>query len=168
MTGLHHKPPRRQPNAVVSLEASRIMRANRSIDTTIEVTLRRALWRAGLRGYRKNVPDLPGKPDIVYGRRRLAIFVHGCFWHRCPRCTPPVPKTNVTFWQNKFAYNKERDSKNIVLLRAKGFRVLVLWECALRKSLSAAVARVQAALRTAPGALNVHGRKEWTVRTLER
>src|SRR5262245_62152203 len=105
MTPMHHKPPRRQRDAVVSTSASRIMRANRSVDTTIEVALRQGLWRAGLRGYRKNVSSLPGKPDIVYGHWHLAIFVHGCFWHRCPRCKPPLPKTNVTFWQNKFAYN---------------------------------------------------------------
>jgi DNA mismatch endonuclease (patch repair protein) len=126
----------------VSLCAARTMQANRSNDTSIETMLRRALWKAGLRGYRKNVNKLPGKPDIVYGSEKLAIFVHGCFWHRCPKCNPPKPKTNSRYWQAKFVGNVLRDSTNKQRLQSMGYRVLVFWECCLNKSLDKVVARV--------------------------
>ena len=109
------------------------MRANRSIDTKPELALRRALWAAGLRGYRKNVRKLPGTPDVVYGPHKLAIFVHGCYWHSCPTCTRNrIPKTNAAYWQAKFAGNRERDERNQAGLAALGWRVLVLWECELK------------------------------------
>ena len=80
--------------------------------------------------YRKNVRGLPGSPDFANRSRRWAIFVQGCFWHAhrgCRRATKP--KSNSLFWSEKFARNRARDAKAIVLLRRQGFRVVVVWEC---------------------------------------
>ncbi|GAB3826398.1 hypothetical protein GCM10028895_37350 [Pontibacter rugosus] len=90
---------------------SRYMRGNKGKNTKPELTLRRALWQAGLRGYRVHWPKAPGKPDICFPGRRLAVFVHGCFWHRCPYCQPSFPKTNLLFWQDKFDKNQARDAR---------------------------------------------------------
>ena len=128
---------------------AKTMRANRAKDTKPEITLRKALWAAGLRGYRKNVRGLPGTPDVVYGRARLAVFVHGCYWHQCPRCARNrKPKTNALYWEAKFALNAERDARQLRELDALGWRTLVLWECEM-KDLTGAVARVAEALRPA-------------------
>ena len=128
---------------------AKTMRANRAKDTKPEITLRKALWAAGLRGYRKNVRGLPGTPDVVYGRARLAVFVHGCYWHQCPRCARNrTPKTNALYWEAKFALNAERDARQLRELDALGWRTLVVWECEM-KDLAGAVARVAEALRPA-------------------
>lgn len=110
----------------------RSMRANVSADTKPEQELRRALWAAGFRGYRKNVRTLPGTPDIVFPRLKLAIFVHGCFWHGCSRCTRNLaPKTNSAFWRAKVEQNEERDARVTTELERLGFRVVTVWECEL-------------------------------------
>lgn len=122
------------------------MQGNRGRDTKPELNLRRALWAAGLRGYRKNVAKLPGRPDVVFGRARLAIFVHGCYWHSCPHCTRNLtPKTNAAYWQAKFATNRERDARQQAELAVKGWRVMVVWECEL-KAMETVVERVREAV----------------------
>lgn len=108
------------------------MRGNKAKNTQPELKLRKALWYAGLRGYRVHWPKAPGKPDICYPSRRLAVFVHGCFWHRCPYCQPSLPKSNTTFWQNKFEQNQARDAKYKYMYRAAGWQRLVIWECQLK------------------------------------
>lgn len=119
---------------VVREATRKTMQANRGTETGPEIALRRALWNAGLRGYRKNVKRLPGKPDIVFGPARLAIFVHGCYWHSCPTCTRNrTPKTNAAYWQAKFEGNRERDARHTAALEATGWRVLVVWECQLKR-----------------------------------
>ena len=111
------------------------MQHNRSSDTQPEQTFRKALWQAGIRGYRKNVNGYPGKPDILFVKRRLAIFIHGCFWHGCPHCSRNLtPKTNAVFWATKIAQTKLRDERNRELLEEDGFRVLTIWECQLAAS----------------------------------
>jgi DNA mismatch endonuclease (patch repair protein) len=93
------------------------------------------------------VRRLPGKPDLVFGPARLAVFVHGCFWHGCPNCDRNLtPRTNAAYWQAKFAQNRERDSRNRANLEAMGYRVLVLWECEAKASLPDAVDRIREAL----------------------
>jgi DNA mismatch endonuclease (patch repair protein) len=91
--------------------------------------------------FRLHKRDLPGRPDLVLSQYRAAIFVHGCFWHQHPGCAyATVPKTRKRFWLDKLNGNRERDTKQIALLIDSGWRVLVVWECALRKKdLSAAV-----------------------------
>lgn len=123
------------------------MRANRSKDTRPEETLRQGLRAAGCRGYRANVSSLPGLPDVVFMQARIAVFVHGCYWHRCAYCDPPVPKTNARYWRAKFTYNKERDKGNSRRLRELGFRVVTVWECQLRNAPDRTLARVVAAVK---------------------
>jgi DNA mismatch endonuclease, patch repair protein len=104
------------------------MRANRARDTGPERRLRQALRAAGLGGYRLNWRNAPGRPDIAYPGRKLAIFVHGCYWHHCPRCYPNLPKSNPEFWARKFALNRERDARKRYGLESVGWTVLEVWE----------------------------------------
>jgi DNA mismatch endonuclease (patch repair protein) len=104
------------------------MRANRAHDTGPERRLRRALREAGLGGYRLNWKKAPGRPDIAYPGRRLAIFVHGCYWHHCPHCHPKLPKSNPEFWARKFELNRERDARKIDRLMELGWTAVAVWE----------------------------------------
>ena len=115
-----------------SADRSAVMRAVKSRDTGAERAVR-AMLRPLAPGYRLNRADLPGKPDIVYGRKKLAIFVHGCFWHGhgCPRGSR-MPKTNADYWRAKIARNRARDEKTIAALAALGWRTLVVYECELK------------------------------------
>ena len=111
---------------------SAVMRRVKGRDTAPELKVRKLLWRMGAR-YRLHRKDLPGKPDIVFPGRKLAIFVHGCFWHGhdCARGAR-VPKANRDYWLAKVARNRARDIDTRTRLEAMGWRVLVLWECGLR------------------------------------
>ena len=105
-----------------------------SASTKPELLLRKSLWRLGFR-YRANDKRLPGKPDIVLPKYHTVIFVHGCFWHGhkdCPNYT--VPKTNTEFWTKKITRNQERDQETWRQLEAKGWYVLIVWECELKKA----------------------------------
>ena len=109
------------------------MAAIHSASTKPEVTLRRALWHLGFR-YRVNDKRLPGSPDIVLPKYRTVIFVHGCFWHGHKDCKNyTVPKTNTDFWTAKIARNQQRDQDNWRQLEAKGWAVIIVWECELKK-----------------------------------
>jgi len=103
----------------------------RSRDTKPELLLRRGLHGKGFR-FRLQCRDLPGRPDLVLARYRAVIFAHGCFWHghSCPMCR--VPATRPEFWSAKIAANISRDQRAIAGLHDAGWRVLVVWECALR------------------------------------
>ena len=83
------------------------MRGNVRAGTKPELALRRLLRQAGYSGYRLHWKKAPGTPDVAYPGRKLAIFVNGCFWHRCPLCIPPLPKSHAEFWETKFARNLE-------------------------------------------------------------
>ncbi len=122
---------------------SRIMSANKGKNTKPEIVLRKALFKEGLRGYRINRVTLPGSPDIIYTRKKIAIFVNGCFWHRCPYCYPPIPKTHVDFWSNKFTKNIERDKRKIYELKSMGYIVLVFWECEIKENIQNCVNQVK-------------------------
>lgn len=120
---------------VVKESTRRSMQGNTSTETGPERLLRQALYNAGLRGYRKNVRKLPGTPDVVFNAHKLAVFVHGCYWHRCPKCTRNrTPKTNEEFWKAKFDRNVERDKENKKRLRRLGYETITLWECEVRKN----------------------------------
>ena len=110
-----------------------VMQANKSKDTKPELLVRKALREAGLSGYRLHWKKAPGRPDVCYPGKKVALFVNGCYWHRCPHCALPMPKTNIEFWENKFARNRERDDRNHVDLVRAGWTVLVVWECRLKK-----------------------------------
>ena len=109
---------------------SRIMSSVGQKDTGPETLLRSALHKAGLR-YRLHDRRLPGSPDLVFPRYRAVIFVHGCYWHSHGCYKSTVPKSRREFWEDKFRANLERDERNISLLRELGWRVMVVWECAL-------------------------------------
>ncbi|HOD84380.1 MAG TPA: very short patch repair endonuclease [Phycisphaerae bacterium] len=105
----------------------------RGKDTKPEMVVRRLVHGLGHR-YRLHCHDLPGCPDIVFRRQRLAIFVHGCFWHRhkC-RYGQVMPATRRAFWRAKLEGNRDRDMVNLKKLRKLGYKVLVIWECQTRK-----------------------------------
>jgi len=113
---------------------SEVMRAVKGRDTTPELRVRRAAHALGLR-FRLNRNDLPGKPDIVFPGRRLALFVHGCFWHGhdCPRGAR-MPATNADYWKAKIARNTARDARTATELANLGWRTAVIWECETRNA----------------------------------
>ncbi len=101
----------------------------RAENTRPEVLIRSALHRMGYR-FRLHVRTLPGSPDIVLPKLKTVIFVHGCFWHRHPKCKYAYnPKSRIDFWQTKFRRNVERDQAVIKKLRALGWKVKIVWEC---------------------------------------
>jgi DNA mismatch endonuclease (patch repair protein) len=106
------------------------MRRVKAQDTSPEILVRQLLRAVGAIGYRLHRKDLPGKPDIAFIGRKLAIFVHGCFWHGhdCMRGRR-VPKSNCEYWIAKIAKNKARDSTNQELLKKNGWNVMIVWEC---------------------------------------
>lgn len=118
---------------VVTAETrSRMMSGIRGKDTKPEMAVRQALYAAGFR-FRLHRRDLPGVPDVVLSGRRVAVFVHGCFWHRHEGCRlAAVPSTRPEFWKSKLEGNALRDRRIVEQLRALGWRVLVVWECAIR------------------------------------
>ena len=121
-------------DVLTPVQRHRNMAAIRSASTKPELGLRHALWHQGFR-YRINDKTLPGRPDIVLPKYRTVIFVHGCFWHGHKDCKYyTVPKTNKEFWVAKVARNQERDQEVWRKLEAKGWRVIIVWECQLKKA----------------------------------
>lgn len=118
---------------------SRMMSGISGKNTQPEMFLRKMLHRAGFR-FRLHDAKMPGKPDLVLPKYRAVVFVHGCFWHRhegCYWCS--VPTSNADFWSEKFRKNVERDRRQVELLRQAGWRVGIVWECALRRNGSSAI-----------------------------
>jgi DNA mismatch endonuclease (patch repair protein) len=115
-----------------SEQRSAIMRAVKSRDTSPELAVR-ALLRRFAPGYRLHRRDIPGTPDITFIGRKRAIFVHGCFWHGhdCARGAR-APKANADYWRAKIARNVARDAQHLATLAALGWRVFIVWECALK------------------------------------
>lgn len=115
---------------------SKIMRAVKGRHTLPEMIVRRAAHGLGYR-FRLHRADLPGKPDLVFPKRRKVIFVHGCWWHAhdCKRGAR-TPKTNVDYWRRKIQRNAERDAEAVRKLRAMGWTAETLWECELRDASS--------------------------------
>ncbi|HCH70992.1 MAG TPA: very short patch repair endonuclease [Ochrobactrum sp.] len=113
-------------------ERSALMAKVRSKDTKPELIVRKTAHRLGYR-FRLHRPDLPGTPDLVFPRHRLAVFVHGCFWHRHPNCRrATTPTTNIVKWAEKFERLRLRDARAKAELEKLGWSVLVIWECETR------------------------------------
>lgn len=110
---------------------SRMMSGIQGKNTKPELIVRKALHAAGFR-YRLHDRRLPGKPDLVFPKFNAALFVHGCFWHGHDCHLFRLPATRTEFWRTKIARNVERDKEACELLRAKGWRVGIIWECALK------------------------------------
>ena len=114
---------------------SRMMAGIRGKNTGPEVSLRRAMHARGFR-YRLHVRSMPGRPDLIFPRYKAVVFVHGCFWHRHEGCRYATsPATRPEFWTEKFAANVARDRNNEGRLRDAGWRIAVVWECALKRSI---------------------------------
>lgn len=114
---------------LTSAERSAHMRRIRKIDTKPELAVRRAAHAAGLR-YRLHRHDLPGSPDLVFPGRRVALFVHGCFWHQHVGCKlSRQPKSRLEYWLPKLRRNRERDARIANLLTDLGWKVVTVWEC---------------------------------------
>lgn len=132
------------PDTLTTAARSERMSRIRGKDTKPELVVRRLIHALGYR-YRLHRRDLPGVPDIVFGRLRRIVFVHGCFWHRHPdpRChLARLPKSRVKFWRDKLEGNRRRDEENEAQLEASGWSVLIIWECQIKdaESLKARVA----------------------------
>lgn len=118
--------PRNPPPS--SLAARAVMRANRPAHTGPEIRLGRALRQAHVTGYRRNAVTPAGRADLTFRAERVAIFVHGCFWHRCPTCRLPLPKSHREFWSSKFRRNRLRDARVRSQLRTLGWVVVEIWD----------------------------------------
>lgn len=111
---------------------SKIMSHNKAKNTKPELIVRKGLWENGFKGYRLHPKNIPGKPDIAFIGKKIAIFVNGCYWHRCPTCNYPIPKSNSEFWENKFSKNVERDQRKVKELEELGWKVVTIWECEIQ------------------------------------
>ena len=116
-----------------------LMSRVRGKNTSPELRVRKAAHALGLR-FRLHPPDLPGKPDLIFPSRHLAVFVNGCFWHRHPGC-PKASAPSSSFWAAKFSSNVRRDRRVEGELRSLGWKVVVIWECETKKSLKGIVSR---------------------------
>lgn len=121
----------------------RCMSRVKNKNTELELHLRKALWAEGIR-YRLQT-DLPGKPDFLFVRPKLVVFVDGCFWHGCPT-HGQLPKTNMDFWANKIKKNIERDLHVNALLEERGWRVIRCWQHEVKRDLPGCISRIRAAL----------------------
>ena len=140
---------------VVSPESiSRMMSGIRGKDTKPEMIVRKALFAAGYR-FRLHRRDLPGAPDVVMPGRKIAIFVHGCFWHKHAKCKyAKLPSTRPEFWQGKLAGNVKRDQKAMDALVTSGWRVLTVWECSTRNAAAIVTLRETLGKWIASGAIS--------------
>ena len=143
----------------MSTHSDRMRRVARR-DTRPEMALRRLLWRSGLR-YRLHLEGMPGTPDLAFPRHRLAVFVHGCFWHRHAGCRfATIPKTRREYWLPKLEANVERDERKNADLRRLGWRSVIVWECETRteEGLNDCLERIRSALHAseAPPAKRSH------------
>ncbi|MDW9770427.1 DNA mismatch endonuclease Vsr [Sinorhizobium meliloti] len=132
-------------------ERSERMSRIRSKDTKPEVILRGSLHARGLR-YRLGGTGLPGRPDIVFPRHKVALFVHGCFWHGHGCSIANMPKSNLEFWRAKFERNKARDERVIDEIDKLGWRPMVVWECEIttKRALEVTSETLDQAIRAAP------------------
>jgi DNA mismatch endonuclease (patch repair protein) len=124
-------------------QRSRTMSRIRSVDTKPEQKLRSILHKHGYR-FRKNVRELPGRPDVVLPKYNTIIFVNGCFWHQHPNCSKAaMPKSNKGYWEKKLKKNVYRDSQNIAQLSSSGWKVITVWECEIKEDCAKVAARIE-------------------------
>ena len=109
--------------------SSRVMSKIGAKATKPEMAVRKHLSSNSILGYRLNCKTVQGSPDICFTKSKIAIFIHGCFWHRCPKCNFTLPKHNRQFWKKKFENNLARDLRTSKSLVQDGWKVITLWEC---------------------------------------
>ena len=131
-------------DSVSSARRSEIMSHIKSRDTSIELLVRRKLFSMGYR-YRVNYKVLPGKPDIVFTRKKIAIFIHGCYWHGhdCGSHYAHASQSNKAYWGPKIERAKQRDQEHIQALETDGWKVIVLWECEIRSHFESTMLRLE-------------------------
>ena len=129
-------------NERISAQMSKI----RARNTAPELAMRKVLVNTGVRGYRLHYKGIPGRPDLAFVGKKIAVFVHGCFWHSCPHCTPARPKSHKKFWHTKLDRNVERDNAKADELRSMGWRVITVWACRLHERPLFQAARIHRAL----------------------
>ena len=151
---------RRMVDIVSAETRSRMMSRIRARDTLPELTVRRYLHARGFR-YRLDDRRLPGRPDIVLRKWKTVIFVHGCFWHGHPDCRFfRMPDMRRDFWSTKIDANVARDQRNMGLLLESGWRVAVVWECALRDELEGSMAQLDAFLLGSARAVEIRSESQ--------
>jgi len=133
---------------------SKTMSAIKDKNTKPELILRKSMWHRGMKGYRLHWRKVPGRPDIAFPGRRIAIFVNGCFWHRCPHCSPPMPKSHTKFWNNKFNNNVRRDSQKIEALEKMKWDTIVIWECQIKNNLHGCISYVKKVVEKREDSIN--------------
>lgn len=133
IAGPHLPLPTRMTDSLSREQRSRAMSAVPSAGTSLELYVRRLLFAAGFR-FRLHVASLPGRPDIVLPRYRLAIFVHGCFWHGHACARGKRPTSNTAFWNAKLDANIRRDKRDRAALKSAGWRSVVIWQCGLERA----------------------------------
>lgn len=135
-------------DTVTSEQRSWNMSRIKGKNTNPELLLRSLLHKEGFR-FRLHRKDLPGTPDIVLPMYRTVIFVHGCFWHRHPRCrNATMPSSRLEFWAEKFKQNIERDARNCAALELAGWKVYIVWECELRSEKQETLQRLSESIRS--------------------
>jgi DNA mismatch endonuclease (patch repair protein) len=131
-------------------ERSKLMsRIRRRANVSTELKVAGILRASGVRGWRRHL-SLPGRPDFTFPKQRVCIFVHGCFWHDCPRCRKRS-STRPKYWTDKIEVNRRRDQRVLRELRRRGYKVIVIWECTLRRKEPAAAIRRLLRLLTRAG-----------------
>lgn len=138
--------PPEKPTVEAKLLRSRTMAAVPSERTSLEQLLAREMWAIGLRGWRRHVRVEGAKPDFVFSRKRVAVFVDGCFWHGCPECAKR-PATNTGYWSTKLARNAARDEEQTTVLAEAGWTVVRFWGHELEKTPATCAATVKQVLR---------------------
>jgi DNA mismatch endonuclease (patch repair protein) len=129
-------------------ERSRVMSRVRSVrNRSTEWRIRAALIRSGVRGWKLNSNDLPGRPDFAFPLNRLAVFLDGCFWHGCRKCRR-IPSSNTGYWDEKIKRNRARDRKVSGSLRGQGWRVIRIWEHEISRSCDRVVLKIITALNS--------------------
>jgi DNA mismatch endonuclease (patch repair protein) len=132
---------------ITAAQRSALMAKIRGKDTRPEMAVRSLLHGAGFR-FRLHAKDLPGRPDLVLPKHRAVVFVHGCFWHRHARCRDgrSMPASNRSYWVPKFERNLARDRRVKQALRRRGWRVITVWECQIKRNPDDVLRRVAAKL----------------------
>ena len=125
--------PLKNPPAATNEHVRKSMQGNKRANTKPELVVRKMLRQMGYVGYRLQWKKCPGRPDVAFPGRKIAIQVQGCFWHRCPKCNLGKPKKHSEYWEAKFAANVERDARNLEAAREQGWKVITVWECDLKK-----------------------------------
>lgn len=133
-------------DTLTAKQRSHCMSQIKSRDTKAELSFRRFIWKNNIRGYRLR-EKLRGKPDLYFPSAKLAVFIDGCFWHRCPRCFVK-PKSKNEYWDGKIAGNTARDKETNKLLRKEGIAVLRFWEHEVRENTEKCYKKVKNKLKT--------------------